>query len=82
MQTITSLLVNGQRAVRARYPNANPETDKFPIGYINGGDWLAPKPFPASTYIEYNVSRPDYVKLFQDYRAGRAHVVNQNTTAA
>jgi len=37
------------RATRARYPNANPERDLFPLGYITSKtQWLAP------TYPPYN----------------------------
>jgi hypothetical protein len=32
----TGLSVNGTRAIRARYPNANVETDLFPYGWICG----------------------------------------------
>ena len=53
-----------------RYPNANPETDKFPIGYNHGGSWLKPKEYPGIKYISYNETRPDFVSLFQNYRAG------------
>jgi len=31
---ITGLLVDGVRAIRARYPNADPEVDKFPLGCV------------------------------------------------
>jgi hypothetical protein len=41
----TTLLHDGVRAVRARYPNANPEVDKFPIGYIGRA---TPPPSSAS----------------------------------
>ncbi len=45
---ITALRVDGRRATRARYPNADPERDRFPTGYIrsagaaDGNDWMAP----------------------------------------
>ena len=40
---VTALRVGGNRATRARYPNANPEIDLFPKGYITEKtDWLAP----------------------------------------
>ncbi|EGD73635.1 hypothetical protein PTSG_05343 [Salpingoeca rosetta] len=32
---ITGLRVNGERAIRARYPDANPERDLFPKGWIS-----------------------------------------------
>eukprot|EP00035_Acanthoeca_spectabilis_P012614 m.227837 g.227837 ORF g.227837 m.227837 type:complete len:815 (+) comp15667_c0_seq10:79-2523(+) len=34
--TIDALRVGGQRATRARFPNANPETDQFPKGWVTG----------------------------------------------
>jgi hypothetical protein len=40
---ITSLRTDGRRATRARYPNANPEVDLFPKGYITKPThWVAP----------------------------------------
>lgn len=39
-----SLFVNGLRMVRARWPNANPETDLIPAGYSNATSWLLPHP--------------------------------------
>eukprot|EP01083_Nonionella_stella_P012567 35640_1 len=42
--TIEGLRVNGKRAIRARYPNANPETDGF------GSTLLAKQWIPPTTY--------------------------------
>eukprot|EP01043_Picozoa_sp_COSAG02_P066664 COSAG02_NODE_10450_length_1938_cov_1.625884_1_plen_373_part_00 len=40
---MTSLRVSGKRATRARFPNANPEIDLFPKGYVTTKTtWLAP----------------------------------------
>lgn len=40
---VTSLRVAGRRATRARFPNANPEIDLFPKGYVTAKTtWLAP----------------------------------------
>ena len=44
---MTAMQVNGHRATLARYPNANPERDTFPTGYILGGSWVAPAPAPV-----------------------------------
>ena len=52
---IPALRVHGKRATRARYPNANPELDLFPKGYIHTKTtWLPP------VYPPYNApeSRP------------------------
>jgi len=90
--------VDGERAIRARFPNANPETDKFPNGYIVKvsetflnyrhasfcflnfhiypslflfqANYLPPRNLGNPKYISYNISRLDYVKLFQNYVAG------------
>ena len=41
--SIKTLLVGGVRAISARYPNADPEHDKFPVGYIQAKTtWAAP----------------------------------------
>ena len=72
--SIDTLYTDGVRAIPARYPNADFELDKFPIGYVRGqGDWSAPADLGKSAYIEYNDSatfRPSYRSLFTDYRAG------------
>ena len=68
---VTSLFVDGQRAIRARYPDANPETDKFPVGYITSAtDWLPPKDYGPIKYINYSESRPEFVSLFKNFRGG------------
>ena len=51
----TSLFLNGRRAVRARYPDGNPETmglHTSPTGYISKADsWLPPTHNPPSMNI-------------------------------
>ncbi len=44
LDSVPALQVGGARATLARYPNANPERDLFPDGYITagGGSWAAP----------------------------------------
>ncbi len=45
--SVVDLRVDGVRAVRARFPNANPEFDLFPIGWVTTkSTWLPPKPSP------------------------------------
>jgi hypothetical protein len=47
---IPALRINGKRVTRARFPNADPERDMFPIGYISGKtNWRPP------VYPPYNV---------------------------
>jgi hypothetical protein len=55
------------RAIRARYPNADPEVDRFPVGWLSGGKRLAPPPGIGATLI--NVSLPDNYgpSMFRDY---------------
>ena len=49
--TMPALHVNGHRATLARYPNANPEIDIFPKGYIGSAKaWLPPVPGPVANY--------------------------------
>lgn len=45
--SMTALRINGHRATLARFPNANPEYDIFPKGYIMNADWLPPVPGPV-----------------------------------
>ena len=46
----TSLRVGGERATRARYPNANPERDLFPAGYVTAKtEWVPPVYPPYNT---------------------------------
>jgi hypothetical protein len=51
----TSLFLNGRRAVRARYPDGNPETTGLytnPTGYVPKADsWLPPAPHGAASEI-------------------------------
>lgn len=70
--TIDTLLVDGIRAIQARFPNADPELDKFPIGYVlKGGQWLPPKEMGEPTYIEYpQINRTSFRSLFKDFRGG------------
>ena len=72
--SIDTLLVDGVRAIPARFPNADFEVDKFPIGYIHDvTTWTAPADLGPISYIDYNSSatfRASYRSLFQDYRGG------------
>ena len=45
--SMTALHINGHRATLARFPNANPEYDIFPKGYIMTATWLPPIPGPV-----------------------------------
>jgi hypothetical protein len=74
LDSIPELRVNGGRITQARYPNANPETEFWPVGYLTSAkaDWLAPKispkPNPARTVSV--PARGDYDDYFSDYGGG------------
>ena len=57
----TTLFINGRRAIRARYPDANPETMGLhtnPTGYVSVVDqWLPSKTYPPAT--EIHVQSPE-----------------------
>ena len=67
----TSLFLNGRRAVRARYPDGNPETMGLhtnPTGYVPKADsWLPPKAYPDA--LEVHIASPtrerDYFTTFE-----------------
>ena len=48
------LFMNGRRLTRARFPNANPETDLAPAGYMNPAAWApaAKYPAPEETHVD------------------------------
>ncbi len=58
--SFTSLFLNGRRAVRARYPDGNPETmglHTLPTGYVHMAEqWLPPAPHEPAT--EIHISSP------------------------
>ena len=45
---MTGLRINNTRAIRARWPNADPEYDLFPKGWVSGGRYRRPRTFPAA----------------------------------
>uniref|UniRef100_A0A7S0JSD6 Right handed beta helix domain-containing protein n=2 Tax=Cafeteria roenbergensis TaxID=33653 RepID=A0A7S0JSD6_CAFRO len=50
---IPQLMVGGRRMVRAQFPNANPETDRFPLGYYSGPlHWQREGPSGASAEVK------------------------------
>jgi hypothetical protein len=48
-----SLFLAGARAIRARFPNANPETDIVPTGYTRATAWLPPQN-PRTVLVQAN----------------------------
>ena len=79
---VTELRLNGQRLNAARYPNADPEREFFPTGYLPSrsgfapkGDWLAPKiaprPNPATPVLVNDTDRSrGWDDSFQHYGGG------------
>ena len=75
---VDTLYVDGVRAIQSRWPNADPEVDKFPVGYITRSSlgaqqWVPPRQLPpnATTYIAYpGINRTDFKDIFTDYRGG------------
>jgi hypothetical protein len=74
IEDITGLRVNGERGVRARFPNSNPETMGIhtnPTGWINSAAAWAPahpKPAPVSVIVDH--LRNDTNGMFQKYTVG------------
>ena len=54
----------GQAAILARYPNANPERQIFPAGWIPspGARWLPPNHTADGPTLSAIESRPEYVR--------------------
>ena len=52
LQDVLGLQMDGKRAILARYPNANPEIDLFPIGWISAKTkWAAPRTYPDPKWV-------------------------------
>lgn len=71
--SFTSLFINGRRAVRARYPDGNPETMGLhtnPTGYVPSADqWLPPKTYSDATEIDIGSPIREGV-YFPQFRVG------------
>ena len=63
------LFMNGRRLVRARHPNANPETDLSPAGYMNPVAWAPAATYPAPEETHVNNVRP-YDPWFPNFQWG------------
>jgi len=78
--SFTSLIVNQRRAVRARWPNANPETQGLhttPSGWCKKFEaYLPPKEFPAAT--EIHISSPSRNRShFKEFQIGVGGTLSQ-----
>eukprot|EP01112_Ceratiomyxa_fruticulosa_P011056 TRINITY_DN2973_c0_g1_i3.p1 TRINITY_DN2973_c0_g1~~TRINITY_DN2973_c0_g1_i3.p1 ORF type:complete len:456 (+),score=86.88 TRINITY_DN2973_c0_g1_i3:344-1711(+) len=69
---IHGLQINGQRAVRARFPNADPETALYPSGWWTGGEaaWKKPLSYPPSITVLTSSPERDDILQFQQYSVG------------
>lgn len=69
---IPGLFVDGQRAIRAKYPNSNPETDLFPTGWITDKTTWAKPRSPTSTVKWVTDSTPvrNESFMFLNYMVG------------
>ena len=65
----TTLFLDRHRAIRARYPNGNPETmglHTFPTGYADSADeWFTPVKKPAAEAI--NIQTPSVSRVFYQF---------------
>ena len=77
-----TLFINGRRAVRARYPNGNPETTGLhtnPTGYVpNAEKWVPPLSYGAATTIDLDqpYRNSTYFQKFSLGVGGPASVYN------
>jgi hypothetical protein len=73
MHASKGLRLKGKRAVAARYPNADYETDFFPTGYIKkASSWLSPQKFPK-TAKQVTISSPSRMNIsnsWTEYKLG------------
>ena len=80
LQKVDQIFINNRRAIRARFPNGNPETmglHTIPTGYVNNAKhWLPPRVFPAAT--EIHISSPVRPKsIFGRFATGIGGPVSQ-----
>jgi hypothetical protein len=80
LKDVASVRKDGERINPARYPNADPEREFWPIGYTtsnenfvnkNNGDWLLPKILPIpNPAIPVNVTGRPWDQYFTNYTGG------------
>ena len=80
IKPFNSLFINGRRAVRARFPNGNPETGgmhTIPTGYVNEAlEWLPAKTYPPA--VEIQIKNPYRAhNQFPIFQLGIGGSVNQ-----
>ena len=71
--SFTSLFINGRRAVRARYPDGNPETmglHTVPTGYVSAAErWLPPVPHGPAEEIHISAPQRNHTH-FPEFQLG------------
>jgi len=72
LMDIPGLRINGRRATRARYPNADPEVNFYPDGWNQiTKSFTPPRPSPpaATVHVDFP-NRNDVTKMFGEYSMG------------
>lgn len=69
IDTMMGFRVNGMRAIRARYPNANPEIDGF-ASSLKPKQYLPPKPSPPLVEEYPDTPFRNSSKMFQKFQLG------------
>jgi hypothetical protein len=75
------LFMNGRRITRARYPNANPETDLSPAGYMSPAGWAGANSYPAPQETHINGVRA-FDPWFPNFQWGTEGTVANFTTGS
>lgn len=71
------------RAVRSRWPNANPEIDIAPVGYTSAAEWLPPAAFPPPREVHLATpNRSSYDPFFPFFQWGWEGTVGNFTTGS
>jgi hypothetical protein len=78
---IDQLFLKDRRLTRARYPNANPETDLSPKGYMDPKSWSSPNKYDAPSEIHIPNVRP-YDLWFPNFQWGNQGTVANFTTGS
>ena len=65
-----TLFVGNRRAVRARYPNGNPETSFQPTGFVSAKAWHAPAAAPPPEEIHVSSPSRNFDPFFPSFQWG------------
>ena len=75
------LYLRGRRLTRARFPNANPETQMFPDGFVGASGWVAPAAFPPPNETHVDGVKPE-ARDFPNFQWGTGGTVANFTTGS